>query len=203
MSHNRPVGRAIISVADKNGVVALARTLAAAGVEILATGGTRATLAAAGVATTEVADETGFPEIMDGRVKTLHPRIHGAILGRRSIDAAAMAEHAIKPLDLVVVNLYPFAATVAQPDCTVEQAVEHIDVGGPAMLRAAAKNHRDVLVVVDPEDYADVAGRVSSGGTDLDYRVRMAVKAFAHTAAYDDAIARFLAATQAMARPAP
>lgn len=195
MNGNRQVSRAVLSVADKTGIVAFAQALARCGVEILSTGGTRSALADAGVAATEVAAETGFPEIMDGRVKSLHPRIHGGILARRGADAAAMQEHGIRRIDLVVVNLYPFAATVARPDCTLAQAVENIDIGGPAMLRSAAKNHREVLVVVDPKDYAPVAERLASGGTDFEYRLRMAVKAFAHTAAYDDAIARYLGAT--------
>ena len=192
MSDVRAVSLALLSVADKTGIVPLASSLAGAGVEILSTGGTRLALANAGVTATEVAAETGFPEIMDGRVKTLHPRIHGGILARRGRDAAVMAEHGIRAIDMVVVNLYQFAAAVARPDCTVEQAVEHIDIGGPAMLRSAAKNHRDVLVLVDPGDYQPVLEQLATGGTDLAYRQRMAVKAFAHTAAYDDAIARYL-----------
>ena len=195
MNGGRQVSRALLSVADKTGIVAFAQALVRAGVEILSTGGTRAALAEAGVAATEVAAETGFPEIMDGRVKSLHPRIHGGILARRCADAAALREHGIRRIDLVVVNLYPFAATVARPDCTLEQAVENIDIGGPAMLRSAAKNHREVLVVVDPADYAPVAERLASGGTSFDYRLRMAVKAFAHTATYDAAIARYLGET--------
>ena len=192
MNGSRQVSRALLSVADKTGIVAFAQALVRCGVEILSTGGTRAALAEAGVTATEVAAETGFPEIMDGRVKSLHPRIHGGILARRGADAAAMREHGIRRIDLVVVNLYPFAATVAHPDCTLAQAVENIDIGGPAMLRSAAKNHREVLVVVDPADYEPVAQRLANGGTGFDYRLRMAVKAFAHTAAYDDAIARYL-----------
>ena len=192
MSNTRAVSLALVSVADKTGLVPFARSLAGAGVEILSTGGTRLALANAGVKATEVAAETGFPEIMDGRVKTLHPRVHGGILGRRGGDDAVMAEHGIRAIDMVVVNLYAFAATVARPHCTLEQAVEHIDIGGPAMLRSAAKNHRDVLVVIDPSDYAQVLEQLATGGTDFAYRQRMAVKAFAHTAAYDDAIARYL-----------
>ena len=195
MNGIRQASRAVVSVADKTGIGPFARALVRCGVEILSTGGTRSALAEAGVAATEVAAETGFPEIMDGRVKSLHPRIHGGILARRHGDAAEMAEHGIRRIDLVVANLYPFAATVARPDCTLAQAVENIDIGGPAMLRSAAKNHREVLVVVDPADYEPVAERLASGGTGFAYRLRMAVKAFAHTAAYDDAIARYLGQT--------
>ena len=202
MGDRRQVASAIMSVADKAGLAAFGRALAALGVRILATGGTRAALAEAGVAAIEVADETGFPEIMDGRVKTLHPRIHGGILGRRATDARVMAEHAIRPIDLVVVNLYPFAAVAARPGCTLEEAVEHIDIGGPAMLRSAAKNHQDVLAVVDPEDYDDVAAQLKSGGAGFHYRLRMAVKAFAHTAAYDAVIARYLGETSRQGRGA-
>lgn len=197
MNGIRQVSRAVVSVADKTGIVAFARALARSGVEILSTGGTRSALAAAGVAATEVAAETGFPEILDGRVKSLHPRIHGGILARGERDATVMAEHGIRRIDLVVVNLYPFAATAARPNCTLEQAVENIDIGGPAMLRSAAKNHREVLVVVDPGDYQPVAAQLATGGTAFAYRLRMAIKAFAHTAAYDDAIARYLEQTAA------
>ena len=192
MNGARQVSRAVLSVADKTGIVAFARALARSGVEILSTGGTRSALAEAGVDAAEVAAETGFPEIMDGRVKSLHPRIHGGILGRGERDRAVMAEHGIRRIDLVVVNLYPFAAAVERPDCTFEQAVANIDIGGPAMLRSAAKNHREVLVVVDPGDYEPVAEQLATGGTAFAYRLRMAVKAFAHTAAYDAAIARYL-----------
>ena len=200
---NAPITeRALLSVADKSGVADFARTLAGLGVEILSTGGTRHTLLEAGVAATEVAAVTGFPEIMDGRVKTLHPRIHGGILGRRGQDADVMTTHGIRNIDLVVVNLYPFARTVAQPDCTLEQAVENIDIGGPAMLRAAAKNHRDVVVVVDPQDYGEVARTVANGDANLAFRLRLALKAFAHTAAYDDAIARYLRSVCPQGEPA-
>ncbi len=186
------VERALISVSDKTGVVAFARKLAKLGIEPIATGGTRRTLAEAGVPVTEVADLTGFPEIMGGRVKTLHPIIHGGILARREIDAEAMAEHGIRGIDLVAVNLYPFEATVARRDSTMAAAIENIDIGGPAMLRSAAKNHRSVLVVVDPGDYAEVAQRLEERRTDLEFRLRLAAKAFAHTARYDAAIARYL-----------
>ena len=188
----RQVGRGIVSVSDKTGIAEFARALTALDVELLSTGGTHRALTEAGIAATEVAAVTGFPEMMDGRVKTLHPNIHGGILARRDTDGEAMAQHGIVGIDLVAVNLYPFEATVARSDCTLELAVENIDIGGPAMLRSAAKNHRDVLVVVDPADYPDVLARLSSGGTDFDYRLHMATKAFRHTAAYDAAISRYL-----------
>jgi len=191
----RPVRRALLSVSDKSGIVDLARGLTASGVSILSTGGTHRLLTEAGITAEAVESYTEFPEMMDGRVKTLHPRIHGGILGRRGVDDDVMLAHGILPIDLVVVNLYPFAATVAQPDVTPELAIEQIDIGGPAMVRSAAKNHRDVLVVVDPSDYAQVlASLVKIGGSDLGLRHRFAAKAFAHTAAYDAAVARYLAA---------
>ena len=186
------VKRALISVSDKSGVVPFARDLAGLGVEILSTGGTHRTLIDADVAAVEVSSVTGFPEIMDGRVKTLHPMIHGGILARRHVDRATMTAHGIVGIDLVAVNLYPFERTIAQPDCTFEQAIENIDIGGPAMLRSAAKNHRDVLVVVDPTDYPAVIALLRAGGTEETERLRMALKAFRHTAAYDAAIARYL-----------
>src|ERR1700758_2733264 len=163
-----PVRRALPSFSDKSGALALARALSARGVEILSTGGTAQLLAAEGVAEREVASVTGFPEIMDGRVKTLHPKIHGGLLGRRGIDDEVMAQHGIAPIDLLVVNLYPFAATVARPDCSYAEAIENIDIGGPAMLRAAAKNHESVLVVVDPADYGLVLKELDmhQGGSD-------------------------------------
>ncbi len=186
------VERALISVSDKTGVVDFAHALADLGIEILSTGGTRRALADAGVAVVEVAAVTGFPEIMNGRVKTLHPKIHGGILARRQLDGAALVEHGISRIDLVAVNLYPFEQTVARPDCTVQLAIENIDIGGPAMLRSAAKNHRDVLVVADPGDYGAVAQRLAKGDADLRFRLQLAAKAFAHTAACDAAIARYL-----------
>ena len=186
------VKRALISVSDKTGVVDFARGLAGLGVELVSTGGTFAALSGAGIPVVDVASVTGFPELMDGRVKTLHPKIHGGILARRDVDAETQAEHGIAGIDLVAVNLYPFEATVARPDCTLELAIENIDIGGPAMLRSASKNHRDVLPVVDPEDYEDVVRRLRVGGTALAYRLEMAVKAFRHTAAYDAAIVGYL-----------
>ena len=186
------VKRAMISVSDKTGVVAFGRALSNLGVELVSTGGTFAALSDAGVPVTDVASVTGFPEMMDGRVKTLHPKIHGGILARRDVDRDTQAEHGIADIDLVAVNLYPFEATVARPDCTLELAIENIDIGGPAMLRSASKNHRDVLPVVDPQDYPDVVDQLRAGGTALDYRLRMAAKAFRHTAAYDAAIVAYL-----------
>ncbi|HEY7740088.1 MAG TPA: bifunctional phosphoribosylaminoimidazolecarboxamide formyltransferase/IMP cyclohydrolase [Steroidobacteraceae bacterium] len=184
--------RALLSVSDKAGIVEFAHGLAALGFELLSTGGTARALAAAGIAVTEVSAETGFPEIMDGRVKTLHPRIHGALLGRVPMDEAVMREHGIRPIELVAVNLYPFAATVARPGCRYEDGVENIDVGGPAMLRAAAKNHERVTVVVDPADYAPVLAELGGGGTSAATRRRLAAKTFAHTALYDAAVAGWL-----------
>ncbi|MDX2300347.1 MAG: bifunctional phosphoribosylaminoimidazolecarboxamide formyltransferase/IMP cyclohydrolase [Xanthomonadaceae bacterium] len=198
MSDSRqPVRRALLSVSDKTGLLELAQALAALGVELLSTGGTAKALREAGVAVTDVSAVTGFPEIMDGRVKTLHPRIHGGLLGRIGIDDAVMAEHGIAPIDLLVVNLYPFAATVARPDCTYDDAVENIDIGGPAMLRAAAKNHQRVGVVVDPGDYAAVVASLRAGGTDTAQRRALAAKAYAHTGAYDGQIAQWLSARAA------
>ena len=184
--------RALLSVSDKTGIVELARELAAQGFELVSTGGTARALSQAGLAVTEVARETGFPEIMDGRVKTLHPKVHGALLGRAGVDDAVMREHGIRPIDLVVVNLYPFAATVAKPGCSYEDGVENIDVGGPAMLRAAAKNHARVAVVVDPADYPEVLAAIRAGGVPEALRRRLAAKTFAHTALYDSAVAGWL-----------
>jgi phosphoribosylaminoimidazolecarboxamide formyltransferase/IMP cyclohydrolase len=190
-----PVRRALLSVSDKSGLVELARALAARGVELLSTGGSAKLLRDAGIDVREVADVTGFPEIMDGRVKTLHPKIHGGLLGRRGADEAVMAQHGIAPIDLLVVNLYPFAATIAKPGCTDADAIENIDIGGPAMLRAAAKNHAAVAAVVDPADYATVLAELASlGGTSPTTRRRLAAKAFAHTAGYDSMVTAYLQA---------
>jgi phosphoribosylaminoimidazolecarboxamide formyltransferase/IMP cyclohydrolase len=193
-----PVRRALLSVSDKTGLLELARALAQRNIEILSTGGTARLLAANGIRAIEVARHTGFPEIMDGRVKTLHPKIHGGLLGRRGTDEAVMAAHGIAPIDLLVVNLYPFAATVARPGCSYEEAIENIDIGGPAMLRAAAKNHAAVLVVVDPADYPALLAELAAhdGGSELATRERLAAKAFAHTARYDTMVAAYLAARQ-------
>ena len=196
------VARALLSVADKAGLAEFARALAALGVDILSTGGTRQALCAAGIGTTEVSVVTGFPEIMGGRVKTLHPVIHGGILGRRDVDGPTMARHGIEGIDLVAVNLYPFEETIARPGCSLAEAVENIDIGGPALLRAAAKNHRHVLVVADPADYAEAAERLANGQLDASYRLRLAAKAFARTSAYDAAIARYLAGQPAAGHPA-
>jgi phosphoribosylaminoimidazolecarboxamide formyltransferase/IMP cyclohydrolase len=186
-----PLRRALISVSDKTGIVEFAKALAAGGVEILSTGGTCRLLREEGVTVVEVSDHTGFPEMMDGRVKTLHPKIHGGILGRRGVDDAVMDEHDIPAIDLVVVNLYPFEATVARPDCTLEDAVENIDIGGPTMVRAAAKNHRDVAIVVSSGDYARVLEELAAydGHTTLATRFDLAIRAYEHTAAYDGMIA--------------
>jgi phosphoribosylaminoimidazolecarboxamide formyltransferase/IMP cyclohydrolase len=185
--------RALLSVSDKTGVVDLARALAQAGVDLLSTGGTARLLADAGIPVREVAAHTGFPEIMDGRVKTLHPKIHGGLLGRRGTDEAVMAEHGIVPIDLLVVNLYPFARTIARPDASYDEAIENIDIGGPAMLRAAAKNHDAVAVLVDPADYAPLLAEfAATGGTRFETRARLAAKAYAHTAGYDAVVADYL-----------
>ena len=189
------VSRALISVSDKSGVVEFARALAALGVQILSTGGTAKLLEKEGLHVTEVSAHTGFPEMLDGRVKTLHPKIHGGILARRDSreHMAAIENAGIAPIDLVAVNLYPFQATVADPDCTLENAIENIDIGGPALLRAAAKNHTGVAVVVDPADYARVLEELrSAGGVAAATRFALAKKVFAHTAGYDGAIANYL-----------
>jgi phosphoribosylaminoimidazolecarboxamide formyltransferase/IMP cyclohydrolase len=184
--------RALLSVSDKTGIVELARELAVRGFELVSTGGTARTIAAAGLAVTEVAALTGFPEIMDGRVKTLHPKVHGALLGRIGADDDVMREHGIAPIDVAVINLYPFAATIAKPGCRYEDAIENIDVGGPAMLRAAAKNHARVAVLVDPADYAGVLAELSTGGVSEATRRRLAAKAFGHTAQYDALVSGWL-----------
>jgi phosphoribosylaminoimidazolecarboxamide formyltransferase/IMP cyclohydrolase len=184
--------RALLSVSDKTGIVDLATRLAALGATLLSTGGTARTLREAGLAVTDVSEVTGFPEIMDGRVKTLHPLIHGGLLGRRDVDAGVMAEHGIAGIDLLVVNLYPFEATVAKPGCTRDDAIENIDIGGPAMLRAAAKNHAHVAVVVDPADYPRVLDELAAGGTTLATRRYLARKTYAHTATYDAAVYQWL-----------
>jgi phosphoribosylaminoimidazolecarboxamide formyltransferase/IMP cyclohydrolase len=191
-----PVRRALISVSDKSGLREFAGALASRNIEMISTGGTARLLAELGVAVREVSSYTGFPEIMSGRVKTLHPKIHGGLLGRRGTDDAAMALHQIEPIDLLVVNLYPFAQTIARPDCHYSEAIENIDVGGPAMLRAAAKNHEFVAVVVDPADYPTILAQLSEhgGATTLALRSRLAAKAFAHTAHYDTMVASYLSA---------
>jgi phosphoribosylaminoimidazolecarboxamide formyltransferase/IMP cyclohydrolase len=191
------IKRALISVSDKSGIVDFARKLRELGVEILSTGGTAKLLLDSGVDVTEVSDYTGFPEMMDGRVKTLHPKIHGGLLGRRGIDDAVMAEHGIAAIDLLVVNLYPFEQTVARPDCSLPLAIENIDIGGPTMLRAAAKNHNAVTVVVDASDYAGILEEMAQNDGVISHETRyhLAVKTFEHTAHYDGAIANYLGAT--------
>ncbi len=184
------IKRALLSVSDKTGIETLGRTLADASIEILSTGGTAAALRAANISVTDVANVTGFPEIMGGRVKTLHPKIHGGILARRGVDETVMAEHDIVGIDLVVINLYPFGATVDAVDVEFADAIENIDIGGPTMIRAAAKNHADVLIVTDPTDYEQVRAHVVEGRR-LNH-AQFAQKAFQHTAAYDAAIAAYL-----------
>jgi phosphoribosylaminoimidazolecarboxamide formyltransferase/IMP cyclohydrolase len=189
------IKRALISVSDKTGLIALAQGLHQAGVQLLSTGGTATALAQAGIAVTEVASVTGMAEMLDGRVKTLHPAIHGAILARRDDPAhmAALQVAGITPIDLVVVNLYPFRQTVARADCTLQEAIENIDIGGPTMVRAAAKNHAGVTIVTDPADYPALLQALrSEGGSSAELRLALAKKAFAHTAAYDNAIANYL-----------
>jgi phosphoribosylaminoimidazolecarboxamide formyltransferase / IMP cyclohydrolase len=188
-----PVRRALLSVSDKTGIVELARELRERGIELLSTGGTAKLLVSHGITVKEVAEHTGFPEIMGGRVKTLHPKIHGGLLGRRGLDEAVMRAHDIEPIDLLAVNLYPFAATVARADCSYDDAVDNIDIGGPAMVRAAAKNHASVTVVVDPNDYRELLDELAAnqGGTNLAMRQKLAAKAFAHTAQYDAMVSAY------------
>jgi phosphoribosylaminoimidazolecarboxamide formyltransferase/IMP cyclohydrolase len=195
------IQQALISVSDKTGVADFARGLARFGVTLLSSGGTARLLRESGVEVTEVADYTGFPELLDGRVKTLHPKVHAGILARRDVSGhmAALERAAIPPIDLVVVNLYPFAATVARPGCTLEEAVENIDIGGPALLRSAAKNFEHVAVVTDPADYGAVLKEMGSAGGALGAATRLALaqKAFSHTAHYDGAISNYLTALEA------
>jgi len=192
------IKRALLSVSDKTGLVEFARGLAAHGVTLISTGGTAKLLHDAGLTVTEVADHTGFPEMLDGRVKTLHPKVHGGMLARRDSPAhmAAIAKAGIETIDLVVVNLYPFSQTVARPDATLAEAIENIDIGGPAMVRSAAKNHSHVAVVTDPADYAPLLREMSaaSGAVGTETRFNLARKAFSHTAAYDGAISNYLTA---------
>jgi len=190
-----PVRRALISVSDKFGIVEFAQALSQRGVEILSTGGTYKLLKENNIPAIEVSDYTGFPEMMDGRVKTLHPKIHGGILGRRGIDDAIMNEHGITPIDMVVVNLYPFEQTIARPDCDLPLAIENIDIGGPTMVRSAAKNHKDVAIVVSAVNYDRIITELDEkqGLTHLT-RFDLAVQAFEHTAAYDGMIANYLGA---------
>lgn len=191
---NEKIQRALVSVSDKTGLIEFCQGLTALGIELVSSGGTAQSLMEAGIPVQEVSAYTGYPEMMGGRVKTLHPRIHGGILGRRGVDEAVMEERAIPPIDLVVVNLYPFANTVADPDCPFERAIENIDIGGPALIRSAAKNHVSVGVIVDPADYFPILDILQQAGGRLpeSQRRRLALKAFRHTASYDTAIAAYL-----------
>ncbi|MGB5444107.1 MAG: bifunctional phosphoribosylaminoimidazolecarboxamide formyltransferase/IMP cyclohydrolase [Psychromonas sp.] len=193
MENSRPIKRALLSVSDKAGIVEFAKELSEKGVEILSTGGTCKLLAENGIKVTEVSDYTGFPEMMDGRVKTLHPKIHGGILARRGIDEGIMSANDIAPIDMVVVNLYPFAETVARPDCSLEDAIENIDIGGPTMVRAAAKNHKDVAIVVNATDYSRILKEMQENNGSLVYKTRfdLAIAAYEHTAQYDGMIANY------------
>ncbi len=191
-----PVRRALLSVSDKTGIVEFARELKERGIELLSTGGTAKLLTRHGIAVKEVAEHTGFPEIMGGRVKTLHPKIHGGLLGRRGMDEEVMRVHGIEPIDLLAVNLYPFAATVGRAGCSYDNAVENIDIGGPAMVRAAAKNHASVTVIVDPGDYRSLLDDLAAnlGSTHVLMRQKLAAKAFAHTAQYDAMVSAYFTA---------
>ena len=193
MDSPRPIKRALLSVSDKTGIVDFARSLAQKGVDILSTGGTAKLLTNNGIQVTEVSDHTGHPEIMDGRVKTLHPKIHGGILGRRGKDEGVMSENNIAAIDMVVVNLYPFANTVAKDDCSLDDAIENIDIGGPTMVRAAAKNHKDVTIIVNAADYKHVLAEMDANGDSLSYTTRfdLAIAAYEHTASYDGMIANY------------
>ena len=194
---NNKISRALISVSDKSGVIELCQQLAALDIELISTGGTAKLLQQNNIPVIEISDYTGFPEMMDGRVKTLHPKVHGGILGRRDIDQDVMKTNDIQAIDLVVVNLYPFQQTVANPDCNLATAIENIDIGGPTMIRAAAKNHKDVTIVVDPTDYEMVLSSIRSTGSVNDStRFNLAVKTFEHTAQYDGAIANYLGSIQ-------
>ena len=186
------VRRALVSVSDKRGLIPFVSGLTALGVEVLSTGGTCRALREAGLDVIEVSEKTGFPEIMDGRVKTLHPVIHGGLLGRRGTDEAIMEEHGIEPIDMLVVNLYPFEQTIAREDATIEDAIENIDIGGPAMIRAASKNHDGVAVIVEPDDYDAVLDDLKNDKLSIESRRRLAAKAYAHTASYDAAITKYL-----------
>ncbi len=187
------IRRALLSVSDKTNIIACAKILAALQIEILSTGGTAKLLKEANIPVIDVSDYTGFPEMMDGRLKTLHPKIHGGLLGRRGVDDAIMQQHHIEPIDLVIVNLYPFQQTVANPDCDLATAIENIDIGGPTMLRSAAKNYISVTVIVDTADYTKVLTEIKEqGSTSLQTRFELAKKVFAHTADYDAAVSRYL-----------
>lgn len=190
---NKKVSRTLVSVSDKSGIVDFCQQLHRLGIEILSTGGTAKILVEHHIPATEVSEYTGFPEMMDGRIKTLHPKVHGGILARRGIDDAVMAENGIKPIDMVVVNLYPFEQTIANPNCDLATAIENIDIGGPTMIRAAAKNHADVAVVVDPADYLSIIEELKNANElSQQTRFNLALKSFEHTARYDTAIASYL-----------
>ncbi|MDO5053805.1 MAG: bifunctional phosphoribosylaminoimidazolecarboxamide formyltransferase/IMP cyclohydrolase [Pasteurella oralis] len=193
MQANRPIRQALLSVSDKTGIVEFAQGLVQRGVKLLSTGGTAKLLTNNGLPVIEVSDYTGFPEMMDGRVKTLHPKVHGGILGRRGMDDAVMSQHGIDAIDMVVVNLYPFAATVAKTNCTLEEAVENIDIGGPTMVRSAAKNHKDVAIVVNNQDFSAILAEMDQhqNSLTLETRFDLAIKAFEHTAQYDSMIANY------------
>jgi len=190
----KPIQRALISVSDKTGILEFAKELHNSGIEILSTGGTAELLRKDGVPVIQVSDYTGFPEMMDGRIKTLHPMVHGGILARRDVPEhlKAMEEHGIRPIDLVVINLYPFEQTVAKKGSTLEEAIENIDIGGPAMVRSSAKNYKDVTIIVDPENYGKVLEEIKNGSVSLETRKRLSRDAFAHTARYDSLIVDFL-----------
>ena len=189
----KPIQRALISVSDKTGILEFAKALHNSGIEILSTGGTAELLRKDGVPVIQVSDYTGFPEMMDGRIKTLHPMVHGGILARRDVPEhlQAMEEHGIRPIDLVVINLYPFEQTVAKKGSTLEEAIENIDIGGPAMVRSSAKNYKDVTIIVDPENYGKVLEEIKNGSVSLETRKLLSRDAFAHTARYDSLIADF------------
>ena len=193
MDTPRPIKRALLSVSDKAGIVDFARRLSEKGVDLLSTGGTAKLLAENGIPVTEVSDYTGHPEIMDGRVKTLHPKVHGGILARRGIDEAVMTENDISAIDMVVVNLYPFANAVSDENCSLENAIENIDIGGPTMVRAAAKNHKDVTIIVNASDYDRVLSELDNNNDSLTYKTRfdLAIAAYEHTASYDGMIANY------------
>lgn len=190
------IKKAIISVSNKEGITEFARALESMGVEILSTGGTARTLKQAGISVKEVSEYTGFPEMLDGRVKTLHPKIHGGLLSRRNNqkDMEEIKKHGIEPIDMVVVNLYPFEETISRPDVTFEEAIENIDIGGPTMLRSASKNFQDVAVIVDPSDYGKIIEEMKRLNGDLSYKTRLelARKVFKHTSRYDGLIAEYL-----------
>ncbi len=201
---NKKITRALVSVSDKTGILDFCRELDTLGIELLSTGGTAKLLAKNNVAVTEVSDYTGFPEMMDGRVKTLHPKVHGGILGRRGIDDEIMSKNGIKPIDMVIVNLYPFEQTVANPDCDLTTAIENIDIGGPTMIRAAAKNHADVSVIVEHNDYAAILEELKANNASICAKTRfnLALKSFEHTAKYDTAISVYLGAINKVQFPA-